>query len=125
MKWVEFKETSWRSVFYSNRNFKHYFQVLNSTNLPPKLIATFDNGYVYSFVPGESVTLELYYKNNLLYLVPDVLARIHKLEFPSGKKKFAVQWDKSIQFIAAIPDENDDQFKEITKRYLLQISYMI
>lgn len=95
-------------------------KVLNSTNLPPKLIATFDNGYVYSFVPGESVTLELYYKNNLLYLVPDVLARIHKLEFPSGKKKFAVQWDKSIQFIAAIPDENDDQFKEITKRFLIE-----
>lgn len=91
-------------------------KLLHEAGLAPKLFATFNNGLVYQYVPGDVLTTESVRSKATYVLVAQTLADMHCVD-SNGISKDPVLWDKLRQFLNLVPDQFRDEEKQ--KRYLV------
>lgn len=77
---------------------------MNSKGYAPKLFATFDNGMVYDYIPGEVLNVNSCRDEAIYPLVAAMLAKMHKLSYEGNVPKIPCVWDKCECFIDLIPE---------------------
>ncbi|XP_045483437.1 ethanolamine kinase 1 [Harmonia axyridis] len=87
-------------------------KLLHQHELAPSLYATFENGLVYEFIPGRTLTPEDVLKPEVYRLVARELARMHKVKNPNQRKPEPNFWSKLHQFVDLIPEKFEDEAKQ-------------
>lgn len=81
--------------------------------MAPCLFATFNNGLVYDFIPGRTLTNEDVNNPKIYRLVAKEMARMHcEVPVPSSKKTETDFLIKMRQFANLIPDKFTDEAKQ-------------
>lgn len=86
---------------------------MSSKGYAPKLFATFDNGMVYSYIPGEILNVNSCRDASVYPLVATMLAKMHKLSYEGNLDKVPILWDKCECFIDLIPDQYTSPDKQL------------
>ncbi|XP_065205682.1 ethanolamine kinase 2 [Planococcus citri] len=89
------------------------FKLMSSKGYAPKLFATFDNGMVYSYIPGDVLNVTSCKDASIYPLVATMLAKMHKLSYDSNVPKIPLVWDKCKCFIDLIPDQYSSTDKQL------------
>lgn len=85
---------------------------LHQHGLAPELYATFKNGLVYEFVPGETINTKTVCDPKIWRLVAINMARMHKLPLTAEEaSKEPMLKTKTIRFLELIPDTFSDPGK--------------
>lgn len=101
------------------------FKFLYRAGLAPDLYATFDNGMVYKYIKGETLTTSTVREPSIYRLVAKTMARFHRLGTSSvNAEDGAIKselWNKMEQFANLIPKRfsspsNDLQFRKTFAR---------
>lgn len=81
------------------------FKLLNSFGYAPKLYATFDNGLVYEYVPGNTLTTASVIDPQIWPLVARQMARMHRinLDLVQTESKAPILENKAKQFLGIVP----------------------
>ncbi|KAL3279347.1 hypothetical protein HHI36_016854, partial [Cryptolaemus montrouzieri] len=90
-------------------------RLLHTFDLSPTLYATFENGLIYEYIPGNTLSAEDVTRPEIYKLVAVRMAKMHKVQDSNTQKPRASLWLKLQQFVDLIPDEFQDQNKN--KRY--------
>ncbi|XP_022198571.1 ethanolamine kinase 1 [Nilaparvata lugens] len=80
------------------------FILLQDFGYAPQLYATFHNGLVYEFVPGEVLTVGSVRSPAVYPLVARVMAGMHHVDCGPHVARQPALWDKVNNFLALIPD---------------------
>lgn len=86
---------------------------MSSKGYAPKLFATFDNGMVYSYIPGEVLNVNTCRDPTVYPLVATMLAKMHKLSYDASIPKVPLVWDKCKCFIDLIPEQYSSSEKQL------------
>lgn len=78
--------------------------MLHNENLAPQLYATFENGLVYEFVPGITLTTNTVSLPSIFRLVAREMAKLHLVKASVETAPKPMIWDKLDQFYNLIPD---------------------
>ncbi|KAK9878895.1 hypothetical protein WA026_003724 [Henosepilachna vigintioctopunctata] len=87
-------------------------KLLQAYYLAPQLYATLENGLVYEYLPGRTVSPEDVIRPEIYSLIAVEMAKMHKVRSPDQPKPAASLWAKFQQFVDLIPEE----FEDITKQ---------
>lgn len=90
--------------------FVYYYallQLLQDVGYAPQLYATFQNGLVYEFVPGEVLTVDTVRSPDVFPMVARMMARIHHIDCGSNVPRSPALWDKVNNFLGLIPAKYD------------------
>lgn len=85
---------------------------LGQEGLAPQLYASFENGLVYEFVPGCTLSKETVVLPEIYRLVATRMAQMHKVE-PFNTEPML--WNKISQFLNFVPEKFSNEAKQ--KRY--------
>lgn len=101
------------------------FQLLQEVGFAPPLFATFNNGLVYQYIPGEVLTVETVCSPAVYPLIARKMAKLHKLCLHSSQSKPAL-WSKCEKFINLIsehysPIEKQNRWATVTILRLLKL----
>lgn len=80
------------------------FQYLQNVGFTPPLFATFNNGLVYQYIPGEVLTVETVRDVAAYPLVARKMAQLHKVRANDTCCK-PMLWPKLEQFISLVPEQ--------------------
>lgn len=89
---------------YLSKCLTKLFQLLQEAGFAPPLFATFDNGLVYQYIPGEVLTVETVCSSAVYPLIARKMAKLHKLRLHSSQSKPAL-WSKCENFINLISEQ--------------------
>ncbi|XP_075235260.1 ethanolamine kinase 1 isoform X2 [Lycorma delicatula] len=89
------------------------FKLLQDVGYAPQLYATFQNGLVYEFVPGEVLTVDTVRSLDVYPMVARMMARIHHIDCGNNVPRSPALWDKVNNFLGLIPSKYDYQELQI------------
>lgn len=105
--WISYKCLIITISYYIHIRFYFFFQFLYRAGLAPDLYATFNNGMVYKYIKGETLTTSTVRDPSIYRLVAKTMARFHRLgtsgiSAEDGAIKSEL-WNKMEQFANLIP----------------------
>lgn len=92
-----------------------FIKLLHHHKLASNLYATFDNGLVYEYIPGVTLTADTVGLPKVYKLIAKQMAKLHKVPHPESNLPLPNLWDKMQQFYDLIPEKYEDNIK--TRRY--------
>jgi len=106
-----------------------FFQFLCRAGVAPDLYATFNNGMVYKYIRGETLTTTTVRDPSIYRLVARTMARFHRLD-ASGKKAGdgmikSELWSKMEQFANLIPERYSSPSVDLQLVYIKQFIVLI
>ncbi|EGI58768.1 Ethanolamine kinase 1 [Acromyrmex echinatior] len=100
-------------------------RILNKAGYTHCIYATFNNGFAYEFLEGETLTIEIIKNPKVYPLIAKRMAEMHNLKFENGFiSEDAFIWEKTKKFMQIIPKRFSDSLKQ-TKFEMLIPSYAI
>ncbi|KAF5286388.1 hypothetical protein FQA39_LY16308 [Lamprigera yunnana] len=90
---------------------KRNIVLLNDAGFSPRLYATFENGLVYEYIPGHTLSSKLINQPEIYQLVARHMAYIHQVKVPETSNK-PMLWDKLQHFFNLLPNQFSDGTKQ-------------
>lgn len=84
---------------------------MNKAGYTHCIYATFNNGFAYQFLEGETLTIETVRDPNVYPLIARRMAEMHCLQLENETKE-AFLWEKTKKFMQIMPKRFSDSLKQ-------------
>lgn len=85
--------------------------MLNKAGYTHCIYATFNNGFAYEFLEGETLTTETVRNSKVYPLIAKRMAEMHSLKSENESKE-AFIWEKTKKFMQIMPKKFSDPLKQ-------------
>lgn len=90
-----------------------FLQILNKAGYTHCIYATFNNGFAYQFLEGDTLTVDTIRDPKIYPLIARRLAKMHSLKIENECiSKQAFIWEKTEKFMKIMPRKFSDSLKQ-------------